>query len=556
MGKSCKLGFFYFVLLQLFFVACNDVNVTNTIIEAESIVSDNPNSSLVILQYIKQPELLKDSTKANYWLALGQAHYNSNKSMQRDSLLAYAFDYYNTLKDKNYIRLFQSYKLFAQHLWWKDEKEKCKNLLKEGLEQAVSLNDTVSCIHLLKSLCNNSQKDNELSDAILYTKQLIDLDKGYSGMYEYYNDLGILFYYTQEKDSSLHYLEKSVSLAVNSQNDPEFRDILIRNYADVLSDFGENDQAIVLQKQLLKQYKKTRSKYESLAYISLSRYYLNKNRLDSAKYYMELAEVTRLPFINEDLSLNNYYTVQKTVLDYAETHKFKIRDLTFFSNNMFESYLDKEKIIREEGETQELLEKRNLMLLVSKHQHQVIFLSILFLFILSIIVILFYVNKKKKQLEEKEEEIDTLKYLFNQAKEETSKDDKFFKRILLQQLGLIKLVATNPTSQNQDFLLQMSRITNKDIPVDSLLVWNDLYDVIDSIYNGFYSKLTAKYADVLIDKEIQLCCLLKANFSTKEISVVSQQGVRTVYQRKTTIRQKLNMQEKEDIIEFLDQEVG
>lgn len=395
-----------------------------------------------------------------------------------------------------------------------------------------------------------------MSDAILYTKQLIDLDKGYSGMYEYYNDLGILFYYTQEKDSSLHYLEKSVSLAVNSQNDPEFRDILIRNYADVLSDFGENDQAIVLQKQLLKQYKKTRSKYESLAYISLSRYYLNKNRLDSAKYYMELAEVTRLPFINEDLSLNNYYTVQKTVLDYAETHKFKIRDLTFFSNNMFESYLDKEKIIREEGETQELLEKRNLMLLVSKHQHQVIFLSILFLFILSIIVILFYVNKKKKQLEEKEEEIDTLKYLFNQAKEETSKDDKFFKRILLQQLGLIKLVATNPTSQNQDFLLQMSRITNKDIPVDSLLVWNDLYDVIDSIYNGFYSKLTAKYADVLIDKEIQLCCLLKANFSTKEISVVSQQGVRTVYQRKTTIRQKLNMQEKEDIIEFLDQEVG
>jgi hypothetical protein len=44
---------------------------------------------------------------------------------------------------------------------------------------------------------------------------------------------------------------------------------------------------------------------------------------------------------------------------------------------------------------------------------------------------------------------------------------------------------------------------------------------------------------------------LKANFSTKEISIVSGQGVRTVYQRKSVIRQKLGMEEKGDIVEFL-----
>jgi hypothetical protein len=46
-------------------------------------------------------------------------------------------------------------------------------------------------------------------------------------------------------------------------------------------------------------------------------------------------------------------------------------------------------------------------------------------------------------------------------------------------------------------------------------------------------------------------CLLKANFSTKEISIVSGQGVRTVYQRKSVIRQKFDMEEKGDIVEFL-----
>ena len=34
-------------------------------------------------------------------------------------------------------------------------------------------------------------------------------------------------------------------------------------------------------------------------------------------------------------------------------------------------------------------------------------------------------------------------------------------------------------------------------------------------------------------------------------SVVIQQSIRTVYQRKTVIRQKLDMAEKEDIVEFL-----
>jgi hypothetical protein len=46
-------------------------------------------------------------------------------------------------------------------------------------------------------------------------------------------------------------------------------------------------------------------------------------------------------------------------------------------------------------------------------------------------------------------------------------------------------------------------------------------------------------------------CLLGANFSTKEISIVSGQGVRTVYQRKSVIRQKLGMEEKGDIVEYL-----
>ena len=62
-----------------------------------------------------------------------------------------------------------------------------------------------------------------------------------------------------------------------------------------------------------------------------------------------------------------------------------------------------------------------------------------------------------------------------------------------------------------------------------------------------------KYADRLNEKEMQLCCLLRADFSTKEISSVTGQSVRTIYQRKTTIRQKIGIDEKGDIVLHIDQ---
>lgn len=113
------------------------------------------------------------------------------------------------------------------------------------------------------------------------------------------------------------------------------------------------------------------------------------------------------------------------------------------------------------------------------------------------------------------------------------------------------MVAAQPTIQNQEMLRRISGISNKEIPAESLLTWEDLYPLIDKIYNGFYTLIKQKYGVILLDKEVQLCCLLCAEFSTKEISVVTQQSIPTIYQRKTNIRKKLGMDEKEDIIDFI-----
>ena len=165
--------------------------------------------------------------------------------------------------------------------------------------------------------------------------------------------------------------------------------------------------------------------------------------------------------------------------------------------------------------------------------------------------LVFYIKRRRRLIEKKDEEAEALRKLLADALQSSGNDDRFVKKIMLQQLGIIRHAASNPTTANQQLLQRMAAIASRKVSVDYLLDWDDLYKTIDSLYDGYYTNLRSRYSDVLNEREIQLCCLLKADFSTKEISFVTQQSVRTVYQRKSSVRQKLNMEEKEDIAQFL-----
>lgn len=538
------------LLLILSLSSCNRYKQANDIIDrAEAIVSHHPDSALLLLQSIHEPEALTDSVLAKYWLVNGQAHYNCNRSTAEDSLLKYALDYYREYDD--IVRTTQAYKLFAQHLWWKGNRAEATDLLREGMENARAAQDTACTLQLLHSIITQSTGDGNFEDAVKYLKELLATDRNAPDTYITYNMLGIAYYYLQQKDSSLCYLQKAYEAVNQPDYDLNSWGLVSRNYADILSDFGEHRQAIDIQREVLRRYLAANDKFASLSYSSLGRYYLNIHQMDSARYYMQMSKETYSPYIAQDLSLSNYYLIQNTLMQYISTNQFLIKDVTLFSNRMFEDYLNREKVIAEKNESKRVLEQRNLRLSIAKQQEQMLLIIVLLTVVLAAILVAFYIQRRKKLLEEKEEELDTLKHLWADVEKTNNENDQFFKKILLQQMGIIRMVATNPTPHNQEFLSQMKRITQEDIPTDDLLVWEDLYKVIDSIYGNFYTHVLTRFGNVLNERELQLCCLLKANFSTKEISVVTQQSVRTVYQRKTTIRQKLNMDEKEDIADFL-----
>ena len=133
----------------------------------------------------------------------------------------------------------------------------------------------------------------------------------------------------------------------------------------------------------------------------------------------------------------------------------------------------------------------------------------------------------------------------------TDNKQALLKKTLLQQIGIIRTFAESPTAQNQEALRKISNVGNSDSISDTLVNWQELYPVIDELYDSFHTKLFNDYHGVFSEREIQILCLLRADFSTKEIGVLIQQTSNSVYVSKTSIRKKLNLPAKDDFIAFL-----
>ena len=162
---------------------------------------------------------------------------------------------------------------------------------------------------------------------------------------------------------------------------------------------------------------------------------------------------------------------------------------------------------------------------------------------------------RRQRERENEERIEALKKMVDEyksapaPKESVVPDSSALRGVMLRQLGIIKMVAETPTEQNREMLRRISSLNGE--TNGELVDWENVFEMIDSLYSGFYSKLHEKYGDALTLKEEQIIVLMVAGFSTKEISVITGQTTSTIYVRKSSIRKKLGVPEKEDIIAFL-----
>lgn len=543
---------YIFVTTCVLLCACSRTDNTAVLRQADAMIYGNADSAMKLLTQIKNPERLPFEEKMLYGWLRTFAHNVRGASMAEDSLILPAFDYFVSGRDT--VKMLNSYVLKSKYLYWLKKHTESMAVLDSGIVEATACRDTYLMVSMLaEQAYRYVYVEKDYKKAIEAHLRAIAIREDEGLCYSLGIAMGL-----QGNDSASYYMDRSIELVTQKKDTARLVHYL-RDYAQLLSYKGQDyEKAIRVSKRL--QSFPSEKVNDAMITLVLTECYLKIGELDSAQYYLDKGKEEVVRF-KKFLTTENMIAYYQGLIDYTRYGTFDFLDVMRYNDSIHNALYALQSTIRRKDESKESLSNANLMLTVERQEAQLTLLFCILVLVLAGGGAFFYIRGRRNRLIEAEERIETLNRLLVEATKGDGgheeipatevKDGQFFRKILLQQLGIIRLVATQPTSQNQELLRRISGITNHELPVESLLVWEDLYPVIDRIYDGFYTRMNQRFGSVLIDKEQQLCCLLCAEFSTKEISVVTQQSIPTIYQRKTNIRKKLGMGEKEDIVEFI-----
>lgn len=82
--------------------------------------------------------------------------------------------------------------------------------------------------------------------------------------------------------------------------------------------------------------------------------------------------------------------------------------------------------------------------------------------------------------------------------------------------------------------------------------WSEFELRFQQVHEDFYIRLRERFPD-LTQNEEKLCAFLKLNMSTKEISSITYQSVKSIEVARTRLRKKLNLSRDENLVSFLKQ---
>jgi len=507
---------------------------------ADELINSKPDSAASLLNKIDAPENLPPSAKADYGYLKNLAYKKIEKPNMEDSIILFTMDYYKN--NNNTGRLSRTYELTVSYYNQKNDTTNALKTAREGLQYNIEMNDSAEIARSYDILAEAYLNDKDYKTTIKNFKMASLYDTQKPAWRDYM--IGLYYHFIFQADSSAFFIQNSINSAL-AQRDTFSASHFIRNQADIFYDERKYAESL----SAIKKLKDINPNLSAKSYLTFAASYLMLHQLDSAQTCLDIAD--KLKFADKGdiywASTNNRIRALQAIVDYSKGKHVDWSKMGRYNDSICNDNYTKIQRIEEESDIHRRLEQKNLMLTIDRQRIMLALVSVSLLAVIFVFIFIYF-NQKKK------EKIEVLQSMMEETMRNSNvnREDRFFKKMLLQQLGLVRFVATTPTAQNQALLKQISHIANKDIAVEELLNWDDLYHTIDSIYNNFYTRLLQNYGSVLNDREIQLCCLLCAEFSTKEISVVTQQSVRTVYQRKTTIRQKLAMDEKDDIVEFIN----
>jgi len=547
----------YYLFLCLFAIGFSYHNrsdrAENILSNAEMLVDTLPDSALVLLNKIQNPQRLKKPQYYDYLLLRVQAKDKTFDDITQDTLIFKVKEYYVHKKNVEKIllstfycgRVLREQQKFGEALETLLNAEpylnQSKNINLKGL-----LEGSIGEIYYQQLLKEKAIKHFKLAVSFFHQA------KNFKNEIIECNYIGNCYLLEGKSDSAFLYYFKALALANRHQ--------FSREQAGIRESIGvayrENKDF-----KNAENYFKEAWKYsvDSLKKASLSsnlaHLFESQGKNDSAITYLQKA-INYLPSDKENfLSANIYKTwsaIEENKMNFEgafEKYKLYNKHLASILNDNKNS-----AVLEIEGKYNfQRVENHNKQLLIERQKILLYSLVLLIVLMLSFLVVLrqSYVNLKK--LKEAEKKIYQMKELARNFNE----NEDSFRSILLRHFDILKKTALLEGYLNEEEKgkgKKLLRKFNEVVYGSKDLEWAVLYQTLDNLHNGFFERLKREFPN-LDESEFRICCLTYDEFDNTEIAIVLNYSINTIQTKKSIIRKKLGIRSYGDIRDFLLREV-
>lgn len=536
------------MLLALIFCgACGD-SAVERLDRASQLVRERPDTAYAILRDLNYDDFDTDSLKARYVLTKAIANLRVGRSLVTDTLLDKAAEYFRESGDSR--RWSIATQLLAGYDMMRGDAER-------GLQR-------------LEAMLPHLSSPDMLWDTHIHMFELafagLDYPKAYEAadwlsrhtdrpeeLLEFTVSKAAADYMQGRHPEALALMEDAIAQGLPDKA-PGYRNEFYLEYAEFLNAGGRPDRALAIIDSLRSAGVKTSEADEVNMRVSEAEYLANAGDQHKARAILESInhEGTRDVF-----EVYSYIGMLKAAMQYRESGRFPSELMHRVSKQLHRSHVmaqyDRQKALESVIE----LNEDNYRLKLQRQRLWLLITGIALAGVVGGIAVYLMLAHRKRRMIEAEERAETLQQLLKdtekaEAPSAASSDREQLKAVLLRQLGIFKIFAGTPTPQSRDALKKISTVGHTDGQHDSLVDWDEFYAMIDSLYDGFHSKLVNAYPGTFNDKEQQIIVLMKAGFSTKEIGLLTEQSSATIYTRKSVIRKKLGNPENGDLVACLD----
>ena len=546
-----KKIYLLFIVLVSLITSCSapDSRCDKALDEIERIMPVNADSALTLLDAIDLSDIDVDSIRAKYIYLKAYGHMKRNRSMIADSLISFAHHHY---RGKDIVKDIRSGMAWAWYKFWVGDTPGAIAML-DSLADVDGVPDSVM-VQTLRVRLLLGASEYQGRQLIPFAKRLHDLEPDSLRKMEAKYLIMQGYEYAGETDSALYLLNELTDYArSNNWGDKHF--LFYLEKAQLLTEAGRNAESDALIGEIFRKAGPDNGATDYL-HFQYAINALNTGDLNRASRHLAIADSIALKLREEnDSYFRSYSNLLHAMIDFKRTGCVRLTHINGLNNRQTERF-NRMKASQWESERGALLQESRALAHKAESRKKTVVILITGIIALLILAAAAWIITIRRQRErENEERIEALKKMVDEyrsvpaeTKVETQ-DASVLRGAMLRQLGIIKMVAETPTEQNREMLRRISSLNGE--TNGELVDWSNVFEIIDSLYSGFYSRLHERYGDALTLKEEQIIVLMMAGFSTKEISVITGQTTSTIYVRKSSIRKKLGVPEKEDIIAFL-----